>query len=150
MVLNLNAMKEREYMIEFHRNYCVHYQPREPLCGAGMDCQKIPRVAPEGDRVKWAPCIKGHLVSDPLALCPHWERRSREDGESYADGFIALMKRMEVVDPVINAWRSKPPIGKSEVIECPACKGRLHLAQAACNGHVRAKCETEDCVAFIE
>lgn len=37
-----------------------------------------------------------------------------------------------------------------EVVECPACKGRLHLSIAAYNGHVHGKCETDGCVAWME
>lgn len=37
-----------------------------------------------------------------------------------------------------------------EVIECPKCKGRLHLSIAATNGHVWGKCETEGCLAWME
>lgn len=143
-------MKEREESIEFHRSYCVHYEPREHLCGAGVDQRTIQKVPAGPNGFPWGPCIYGHTLEDPCAACPHWKRPSREEGEAYADSVASLMLRMEVVDPVINAWRKKLPIGKSEVIECPACKGRLHLSQAACNGHIRANCETPDCVKFIE
>ena len=36
------------------------------------------------------------------------------------------------------------------VIECPCCKGKLHVRHAGCNGHVHAKCETEDCISWME
>lgn len=51
----------------------------------------------------------------------------------------------------IAPWRKKHK-GKShaEVVECPACKGRLHLRIAAANGHVWGKCETDGCVSWIE
>lgn len=143
-------MKDRSETIAFHRNYCTHYQPRETLCGAGVNWLKLDRVPTTIGTAKVGPCIGGHLLENTTGICPHWERPSQEEGEAYADSIEALLTRMAVVDPVINAWRKKPPIGKREVIECPACKGRLHLSQAAYNGHVRAKCETAACVAFIE
>lgn len=143
-------MKEREELIEWHRNYCIHYQPREPLCGAGVDTRTVKRVPAGTKGYTWGPCIEGHTLEDPCSVCPHWKRRTLEEAEAYADSIEALMLRMKLVDPVINAWRKKLPIGKSEVIECPACKGRLHLRQIACNGHIRANCETPDCVAFVE
>jgi len=34
--------------------------------------------------------------------------------------------------------------------ECPVCKGVLHLSHAGCNGHVWGKCETEDCLSWLE
>ena len=71
-------------------------------------------------------------------------------GEKRADAFEKAMKQMELAQPVISQWRSKPPRGKQEVITCPVCAGKLHLSQAAYNGHVRARCETQGCIAFIE
>lgn len=115
-----------------------------------MDPKTVQKVPAGSKGYAWGPCIDGHTLADPCSACPHWKRRSREEGEAYADSIEALMLRMQVVDPVINKWRKKLPIGKSEVIECPACKGRLHLRLAACNGHIRANCETPDCVAFVE
>lgn len=100
--------------------------------------------------MKWGPCINGHTLTDPCSHCPKWERRSMESAEKYADAIEDAMQTMTVVMPAIGAWRSKKPIGKSEVIECPKCRGRLHLSQSSYNGHVRAKCETADCVNFIE
>ncbi len=38
---------------------------------------------------------------------------------------------------------------QSGTIECPACKGVLHFAVAS-NGHQRAKCETPDCLAYMQ
>lgn len=141
----------RQKSIDFHRNYCVHYEPREGKgCAAGQDMQAI-RCVPTGPKgLKWGPCIGGHELPDPLQHCPKWQRPSQEDAEKHADAMEAIMTRMEIVDPVIGAWKKKKPIGKTEVIECPACQGRLHLTQSSYNGHVRAKCETEGCVNFIE
>lgn len=50
----------------------------------------------------------------------------------------------------IAPWREKYQ-GRThaETIECPACKGRLHLAIAS-NGHVRGTCETLHCVTWRE
>lgn len=149
------ALRDRQKSIDHERSYCVHYAPSEGNgCAAGMDREKIQCVpTPRGDggqMVKWGPCIHGHALENPTAHCPKWERLSMEQAEKYADDIEATLHRMTVVDPVISAWRKKKPLGKSEVIECPACKGWLHLSQAACNGHVRARCETDDCVNFIE
>lgn len=96
------------------------------------------------------PCIGGHTCKDVLALCPQWERRSLEHAEARADAIERSMKRMELSDPLISEWRKKKPIGKSEVVECPVCKGRLHLSQSSYNGHVRACCESKDCINFME
>ena len=36
------------------------------------------------------------------------------------------------------------------VEECPVCKGKLHMTHSAYNGHVWGKCETDDCLAWME
>lgn len=63
-----------------------------------------------------------------------------------------MMDRMTVVMPVVGKWRihPKPKLDRREVIECPKCKGRLHLSQSSYNGHVHGRCETEDCVSWME
>ncbi len=43
--------------------------------------------------------------------------------------------------------------GKSNArgtIECPICKGKLHYTVASLNGHVHGKCETENCLSWME
>jgi len=53
---------------------------------------------------------------------------------------------------VAAAWRVKPKPARdrAEVLECPICKGRLHLKQSALNGHVHGRCETADCLHWME
>lgn len=53
---------------------------------------------------------------------------------------------------VASAWRVKPKPAQDryEVIECPICRGKLHLSQSSYNGHVHGKCETEGCVSWME
>lgn len=146
-------MKAREERIQFHMNYCQHYKRgkgADMVCTAGMDLKTLQKV-PTGTRgIKWGPCIEGHTLENPTSHCPHWVRRTRESAERYADAVEASVRRMELVSPVVSEWRSKPPIGKRETIECPVCHGRLDLSQSSYNGHVYGKCETPDCVSWME
>ena len=99
------------------------------------------------------PCIGGHKTPNVLTLCPKWQRRSLEHAEKRAAGIEEMFRRMAIVGPVVAKWRTwteNNRVSKKEVIECPECKGRLHLSQASYNGHVSVKCETPDCVAWIE
>ena len=61
------------------------------------------------------------------------------------------MDRMQIVQVGIADWR-KAHKGKSasEVVECPACNGKLHLSISSYNGHVHGKCETAGCVSWME
>ncbi|MRR49334.1 MAG: hypothetical protein EG825_00205 [Rhodocyclaceae bacterium] len=61
-------------------------------------------------------------------------------------------ERTKTAIKVAASWRvrPKPEQDRNEVVECPLCKGRLHLHQSAYNGHVSGKCETEGCVSWVE
>lgn len=148
--------KSRQDTIEFDRNYCAHYSPqpgsKTDYCALGCDASARMKAAREkGSEPNMAPCIEGHNT-DALKLCPKWERRSLEHAEARADSFEKAMRQMDVVMPFVNNWRMKPkPLrDRAEVVECPQCKGRLHLSQSSCNGHVHGQCETEDCVSWME
>lgn len=149
-------MKDREEHIEFHMNYCQHYGRKEGSadmeCKAGMNLKEVQKV-PTGDKgYKWGPCIEGHVLENPHEHCPHWIRRTREEAEKRADAIERAIKRMELTQPTISAWRTKPKPAhdRREVIVCPVCKGKLHLSQSCYNGHVHAHCETKDCISFME
>ena len=63
-------------------------------------------------------------------------------------------ERMNVLGTVLKGilpWREKHK-GQSviQTVECPACKGRLHLSIARRNGHVHGKCETQGCAEWME
>jgi hypothetical protein len=35
-------------------------------------------------------------------------------------------------------------------IECPLCKGILHYTKSGYNNHIWGKCETEDCLSWVQ
>lgn len=99
---------------------------RTPWGGPGrplpLPCSR--RVEPTDDEVQ----------QDAIEHEAEWEK------------FVAAMR-------VVSKWRTwtkKNRVAKQEVIECPTCKGRLHLSQAAYNGHVHGKCETDGCLSWME
>lgn len=146
-------MKTRQELIDFDRKYCEHYtrgKGADMVCTAGVNLRELKKVPSGPDQIKWGPCIYGDALENPLAHCPHWKQRTLEHAEQRADEILAGMKRMEVVTPVVYKWRLKSPFGKAEVIECPVCKGKLHLSQSSHNGHVHGACETQDCVRWME
>ena len=150
-------MKSRQEHIDSDRKYCTHYAPKpgaflkDDYCALGCGASAMMKKAREmGGQPRMAPCIGGHECADARAICPKWERRSLEHAEARADSIEESMRRIALVGPVLSAWRKKEPLGKQEVIECPACKGRLHLSQSAYNGHVHGHCMTPGCVSWME
>lgn len=147
--LTVEESRQWDHTVEFEMNYCRHYEPKPGAkakdCAIGIDRKTLPKC--EG---MCAPCIGGHKLLDPLAVCPSWERHTQEDGEKRAMGVLRSLRKMTLAGPVVIAWRKKEPYGKQEVIECPVCKGRLHLSQSSYNGHVHGRCETPDCLNWME
>ena len=72
-------------------------------------------------------------------------KQYREESERHWLKTVAALK-------VATAWkvRPKPDHDREEIVDCPICKGKLHLRQSSYNGHASAKCETADCVEFME
>jgi len=149
-------MKDREETIKWTMSYCQHYDVVREIgvsiqCKKGMDIKKVCLPNEKQTKGKHSqPCIYGHLVDDVYSVCEHWLRKTRAMGEKRADSAQKMFDMHIKVMPVVGEWRKKLPIGKSEVIECPACGGGLHLSQAASNGHIHGKCETKDCVSWME
>jgi hypothetical protein len=171
-------MKSLEEGIAFDRQYCQHYDPagitmiggKEPHghCKAGVvyldqfgrapdtpDNQVNGRYFPSSGIFMRICCTSGGKRSEEeqRAACPKWERRTVEQATKCHQEMEAEMDRMRVVMSVVSKWRTwskKNRVAKQEVIECPACKGRLHLSQASYNGHVWGQCETKGCVSWME
>lgn len=156
-----------EDMVEWSMKYCQHYDPsgitmiggKKPHghCKAGVVYLDQFGRASEGDYPSAGIftricCTDGGKRSEEAqrARCPKWERTTREQGEQRYREINEAMERMRKVMPVVAKWRATPPCGKAEVISCPACGGRLHLSQAASNGHVHGRCETAGCVSWME
>lgn len=150
-----SSTSNREKHIEFTMNYCQHYthgKGVDMICAAGMNIKEIQKVQTGEKGIKWGPCIGGHTLPNPTEYCPHWVRKTREMGEKRADDIEEMLERMAIVMPVVSKWRTKPKPKQDrfEVIECPKCKGKLHLSQSSYNGHVHGSCETSGCVSWME
>lgn len=72
-------------------------------------------------------------------------QRFREESDRHWLKIITALR-------TVSAWKvkPKPDQDRSEFIDCPVCKGKLHLQQSSYNGHASGKCETDGCVEFIE
>lgn len=151
----------QEEVIAWVQQYCKHYDPsgitmiggKEPSghCKAGVVYREQFGGEEFGLFLRIC-CNDGGKRNDDeqRRLCPKWERESREEGIRVFEAFQVSDARFAKVMPVVAEWRKRKPIGKAEVIKCPACGGLLHLAQASTNGHVHGSCETEGCVSWME
>lgn len=137
----------------YRGGWCIHYKAppllferdQRHVCEAGVDIETF-------QKFDVRPCFLDNGKSKPGALkCAHLRRPTQEEIAAHEQWHARRMNTLGAVMKAIEPWR-KAHKGKShaETIECPACKGRLHLSIAACNGHVHAQCETEGCVSWME
>lgn len=148
-------MSKRKGDPGYAAGWCIHYRYNRDVkadqpntCEAGVDYEAWRGIGHAAQ-----PCFlddKG--FSNPDAMqCPKLRRPTSEeiaDHETWLSGRHNLLGTVMVG---IAPWRAKHK-GKSatEVVECPACKGRLHLSIAAYNGHVHGQCESNNCVSWME
>lgn len=137
--------------------HCKHYNGRELFLGnTGGKCRA--GVDPiysfcGGDRTGWVrkvPCLR---TNETDAICPAAEYPTEEEDEqrraemsAYMDRFLATLS---IVRPAIEAAH-KATGDWSGAIDCPQCSKPLHWSKAKVNGHIHARCETEECVAWME
>lgn len=175
----MSRRDDLEEMVAWTMKYCQHYDPsgvtmiggKEPHghCKAGVVyLDQFGRAPKEDEKDHIAAGLGAYYPSagifqricctdggkrseeEQRAMCPKWLRATRDEGEQRFRELQDSDARFKKVMAVVGPWRKKLPRGKAEVIECPACNGRLHLSQAACNGHVHGHCETAGCVSWME
>lgn len=137
--------------------WCVHYRaPRIGNWGNGHDDCKAGVMFNTFDGVPFdqRPCFLDRETGESkpgAASCEHLRRPTVEEIAANKAWRGERMGKLGIVLSGIMPWREAHK-GKSasEVVECPACKGRLHLSISAYNGHVHGKCETPDCVSWME
>ena len=149
------SKREREQDIAKQMSFCQHYDsdaflgfgkyPTKGFCKAGVKYNDIqPKL----------PCVGGtplpRFGGDDSA-CPSLLRVTREQAEAFVDKSDRQLANALAAIRAVAPWRNtKPPYGKQGNIECPVCKGTLRLSQSNYNGHVHAKCDTPECVAWME
>ncbi len=130
----------------------VNYQQFRP----GMPCiQVIHRSARGGTylRAGEQPAkTEPFPGAQPKERCPFYEEPTDEQVQAERAESDAAMERTFAAIKVASEWRvrPKPALDRAACLECPVCKGRLHLTQSSYNGHVHGKCETPGCVAWME
>lgn len=90
--------------------------------------------------------------AQPKERCPFYEEPTDEQVQAERAESDAAMESHFAAIKVASQWRvkPKPAADRRGTVECPICKGALHLSQSAYNGHVHGKCETQDCVSWME
>lgn len=62
---------------------------------------------------------------------------------------ICQIQEKHKVEPEWECPTGKNKDARGEM-ECPICQGKLHYTIAGYNGHIWGKCETEDCLQWMQ
>lgn len=128
--------------------WCIHYAYRRKgpqICEAGIDHDQF--------RPAHKPCFmdaKGRPKpdSDP---CENLRPPTSEEIAAHEVWLSDRIEKLGQAMTTIRPWRLKNKgRNHAEVVECPWCKGRLHLSIVAYNNHVHGQCETKDCLSWME
>lgn len=138
-----------------HPTDCKHY------CGTvrnGGKCSKgiHLRTHVGGADFGWItrlPCQPSLRKKHELPLivpCEHYEPPAKEEYEQEQRELQAMIDRMDKLHPVLDQIKRRNKRGTNGTEGCPLCGGTLHWMIAAYNGHIRASCQTKDCVSLME
>ncbi len=146
-----------------NKNICKHFigHGMPTHCAAGVCYQDVthdPEAIGSAFRVpcrlpaSWSSQRLRDMASEATqGVCDKREFPTDEECARSEREMDAFMMRLALVTPKINRLKNENK-GRhfSGQIECPACKGVMHVRIAGCNGHAKVNCETEGCVSFIE
>jgi hypothetical protein len=144
----------KHYNGSFHNDKCaigiayrdVTNKPDEPGCAYRKPCVKLDPLDP-GD----AHGLKVIADTGPQGVCEKYEEPSQDEIAAHEKVMNEAMDRMMRTMPLCIAIKEEHAGHDWQgVKECPICGGDLHLTHAAYNGHVHGKCETENCVSWME
>lgn len=138
---------------------CKYFNCHNNVCEAGVCYRDVtPDPGTAGCALR-LPCHTINYFNTPHQQA-HFDRRGKCDKyiEPTPQEISAFDKRMD--DAMKRMMATLPLIDKIKkehrgenwrgIVECPHCKGKLHLEHHLPNGHVWGKCETENCLNWAE
>jgi len=137
----------------FAPDWCVHFRSmaQHKTCKADIDYTEL-NGGTEYRRMYQLPCFirasekPGQRIPCDRFIAPTAEEIAQH--KQWAEDRESLVRSVKAG---IARWRVQHQgCSHNEVVECPACKGHLHLSIAAHNGHVKGRCETGGCVSWTE
>lgn len=139
---------------------CKHYHGsfNSDLCAAGVAFADVtPRHGEKGWGLRM-PCMlcsaSGKPYDDPeKGTCDKFAEPTDDELAEYQREIYVSMELFAKAGPVIREIKSQHK-GQDwrGVVDCPACgvKEALHLSHSGYNGHVHGRCETDNCLAWME
>jgi hypothetical protein len=138
---------------------CKHFTGlQNNVCAAGVAYASVRMNGQFQYRYKYSKAVYTHRACYPCLgkwnfggeTCDKREFPTREELEaedrSFQEQFANTLKAREAIVAATNGKR-----GVSGQIDCPICNtGKLGYSVSGYNGHIHARCSTENCVAWME
>lgn len=141
---------------------CHHFNGvMNECCGAGVNYRALAGI--EFGMALVLPCLaektfetkRREEMNETIRQCPKLDRTTHEQAVQEAQEIIAHSDRMAKVMGAAHGHAKAAKLGKGHggrgELPCPTgCGGTLHYSVAGYNGHMHAKCDTKDCVSWME
>lgn len=142
----------REQLIAKGMSDCRHFTGiQNKACASGVVYDDLTE-----DGKYSLPCKKCFAGGrrDP-AICESFQTMTREEAEDCADKDLEqaakVMLAMRAAHDDAKLKRFGKGQGGADSLPCPTgCGGRLYYRVAGINGHMHARCETPNCVSWME
>jgi hypothetical protein len=120
---------------------CKHFTGvQNEFCAVGVKYDSVSSKSPPFGipcLMKALPCLKREFLT------------AEEEAAKQAEMDKWLANTFQVRAEIVKRAAGKR--GVSGAFECPICKvGKLRYSIAGCNGHIHARCSTDDCICFME
>ena len=127
------------------KGHCKYFNGISKGCAVGIDIRKFVG----GPDLGWCtrmPCLKKNNVT-----CSDYTDYTDAELATIEQEFKQMEDRFIRVGPIVaNIKEKHKGENWSGTVECPVCKGKLHLKHTGYNSHVWGKCETENCLSWME
>lgn len=136
----------------YRTSFCIHYRAmsEHATCSKGVEYESL-----RGVEYNKRPCFRRPDDTGPRTGCdlmefPTPEQIAEFEAEMTARFERTVQAREAIVEACGGPWKRGMP-GHAGTIKCPCCEdGKLSFSRSGYNGHVHAKCSTDDCVAWME
>lgn len=135
------------------KGMCKHFTGiQHDECSKGVNYKKLAGEPLFGYALR-LPCISSDIDSrkKDQVFCELRKEPTADEIIEHEKDIMQFLEHMSKAYPLIAKIKKEQKGKDWQGIElCPVCNGNLHLSHAAFNGHVWGRCETENCLNWME
>lgn len=135
------------------RRFCKHYRGvhEKNTCEAGVAFVSLEHYGTK-EFVASGPCFGPEQSGECESKVYPTAEEIAEDDRQMAERFASFGKAREAIVADCGGPWKRGMGGSSGSIDCPVCDGAetLQYSRSSYNGHIHARCSTDDCVSWME